>query len=225
MTATELSKYIEHTRLSPLTTGHEIENLIEEALTHHFVGICIPPFWVKKASRDIGKKDLKLVTVAGFPLGFQMTESKIAEIELALRDGADEVDMVFHLSAYKSGMPWPKIEVAKCSNLVHQAGKVLKVIIETAYLDADEIRDICKICVDAGADFVKTSTGMAPAGADLDKLLIMKKSIPDHVGLKASGGIKTLRQAFQFIEAGADRIGTSSGVKIIQELQGTSQQQ
>lgn len=212
-----LASFIEHTNLSPTITGADVEQLITEASAHSFHGICVPPFWVKKARRDLGNSQVRLVTVAGFPLGYQMTETKVREIELALRDGADEIDMVWHISAFKAEMIWPKIEVAQASKLIHEAGKILKVIIETAYLSESEIRKACIICRDAGVDFVKTSTGLAPSGAKTGDVRLMREVLPDDVGIKASGGIKTRQQAISLITAGADRIGTSSGIQIVKE--------
>jgi deoxyribose-phosphate aldolase len=209
-----LARYIEHTNLSPTLTIQQIDQLVEEAKQYNFLGICVPPFWVKRAQREIGKEKILLVTVAGFPLGYSMTETKLDEIKRAIDNGADEIDVVWNLTSFKTGIPWTKIEIAKCSKLAHDYQKVLKVIIETAYLNADEIVEACKLCVDAGADFVKTSTGFAPSGATVEDIKLMKKSIPNNVGIKASGGIKTKVQAVELIEAGADRIGTSSG-KII----------
>jgi len=209
-----LARYIEHTNLSPTLTIQQIDQLVEEAKQYNFLGICVPPFWVKRAQREIGKEKILLVTVAGFPLGYSMTETKLDEIKRAIDNGADEIDVVWNLTSFKTGIPWTKIEIAKCSKLAHDYQKVLKVIIETAYLNADEIVEACKLCVDAGADFVKTSTGFAPSGATVEDIKLMKKSIPINVGIKASGGIKTKVQAVELIEAGADRIGTSSG-KII----------
>lgn len=213
----EVQSFIEHTNLSPGVTGENIEKLISEALEHQFLGICVPPFWVKKARRDLGKSPCKLVTVAGFPLGYQMSQTKLKEIAVALEDGVDEVDIVWNISAFKSGMNWPKIEIAKAAGQVHSSGKILKVIIETAYLSKEEIQTACAICVDAGADFVKTSTGFAPSGAKIEEVRYIREIIPDTVGIKASGGIKNYEQAKQFIEAGADRLGTSSGIEIMRQ--------
>jgi deoxyribose-phosphate aldolase len=210
-----LNRYIEHTNLSPTLTIQDIDKLVAEAKQHHFLGVCVPPFWVKRAKREIGDHQILLVTVAGFPLGYSMTETKLEEIKSAIDNGADEVDVVWNISSFKSGNPWTKIEIAKCSKLVHGYQKALKVIIETAYLSDDEIVEACKIGVDAGADFVKTSTGFAPSGAKVEHIQLMKKSVPGGVGIKASGGIKTKEQAIQLIEAGADRLGTSSGIAIV----------
>ncbi len=210
-----LNRYIEHTNLSPTLTIHDIDKLVAEAKQYQFLGVCVPPFWVKRAKREIGDEKILLVTVAGFPLGYSMTETKLEEIKRAIDNGAHEVDVVWNISSFKSGNPWTKIEIAKCSKLAHDYQKALKVIIETAYLSDDEIVEACKICVDAGADFVKTSTGFAPSGAKVEHIQLMKKSVPGGVGIKASGGIKTKEQAILLIEAGADRLGTSSGIAIV----------
>jgi len=210
-----INRFIEHTNLKPTITGKEVDQLIKEAKEHQFIGVCIPPFWVKRASREIDKTDIQLVTVAGFPLGYNMTETKIEEIKLAIRDGADEVDVVMNVSAIKDGMPWPKIEFAKCSKLIHDNYKLVKVILETTLLADDEIVKACKLCADAGVDFVKTSTGFAGEGAKIEHIKLMREVLPSNVGIKASGGIKTYDDAVAMINAGADRIGTSSGVEIM----------
>ena len=210
-----LAQYIEHTNLSPTLSIRDIDNLVAEAKQFGFLGICVPPFWVKRARREIGTERILLVTVAGFPLGYNMTETKLDEIQRAVDNGADEIDLVWNVTSLKTGLPWTKIEVAKCSNLTHKYHALLKVIIETAYLSDSELEKACKICADAGADFVKTSTGFAPTGAKPENIALMKKVLPSHVGIKASGGIKTHEQALAMIEAGANRIGTSSGLSII----------
>ena len=214
---TNISQYIEHTNLKPLLVDQDIYKLVEEAKSHKFYGICIPPFWVKKASRELQHSDVRIVTVAGFPLGYNMTETKLEEMRLAIRDGAHELDLVMNISAFKSNMPWVKIEIAKSAALAHAGNCLLKIIVETAYLSKKEIEKACKICADAGADFVKTSTGFAPEGATLENILLMRSVLPKNVGIKASGGIKNYLQAKALIEAGADRIGTSSGVEIVDE--------
>lgn len=212
----DLASRIEHTNLSPTLTIRDIDKLVEEARQFGFFGICVPPFWVKRAQREIGKEKVALVTVAGFPLGYNMTETKLDEIKRAMDNGADEVDVVWNVTSFKTGIPWTKIELAKCAKVLHDQQKILKVIIETAYLSDEEIVQACKLCADAGADFVKTSTGFAPAGAKVEHIKLMRSVLPAEVGIKASGGIKTKEQAVQMVEAGADRIGTSSGVTIIQ---------
>lgn len=210
-----LSSFIEHTNLNPAITIHDVDRLVQEALQNNFLGICVPPFWVKRARREIGNNKIILVTPAGFPFGYSMTETKLDEIHRAIENGADEVDVVWNISAFKTGMPWTKIELAKFSKAIHDSQKILKVIIETAFLSDSEIETACKLCADAGADFVKTSTGNAKDGAKAEHVLLMRKNLPHTVGIKASGGIKTYEQAKTLIEAGADRIGTSSGISIL----------
>ncbi len=211
----QLAPYIEHTNLSPTLTVHDIDRLVDEARQHHFVGVCVPPFWVKRAQREIGSAPITLVTVAGFPLGYSMTETKLDEIKRAIDNGAQEIDVVWNISSFKTGYPWTKIEIAKCAKLIHDHQRILKVILETAYLTTDEIVLACKLCADGGADFVKTSTGFANAGATVEHVRLMRASVPPTVGVKASGGIKTAEQAVALIDAGADRLGTSSGVNIV----------
>lgn len=211
-----LASYIEHTSLKPVVTQEEIEQLTQEAIDHDFFGVCVPPYWVKKVRRDLGASDVQLVTVAGFPLGYNRSETKRTEIEKAITEGVNEVDLVFNLTAFKSGSAqWAKIEVAQFAKLVHEAEVMLKVIIETAYLEKEEMREAALICADAGADFVKTSTGFAPSGAQVKDVTFLRSILPEFVGIKASGGIKTKEQAIALIDAGAERIGTSSGIEIV----------
>jgi deoxyribose-phosphate aldolase len=213
-----IASYIEHTNLSPLITSADVEKLVEEAKNYNFVGVCLPPFWVKKAKRDIGSFPIQLATVIGFPLAYQRTEAKLNEIAMAVQDGADELDMVLNLSCIKTGTHfWAKAEVARCAKMCHEAETILKVIIETAYLSEEEIVFCSRLCQDAGADYVKTSTGFAPAGATVEHIRLIRSVLAPEVGIKASGGIKTLAQAKAMIEAGAVRIGTSSGCKIMEE--------
>lgn len=210
-----IASFIEHTNLQPILTVDDIDRLVDEAVQYSFLGVCLPPFWVKRARREIGSRSIVLVTVAGFPLGYNMTETKLHEIQFAIDNGADEIDVVWNISSFKTNLPWTKVELAKCGKLTHDHHKILKVIIETAYLSNAEIESACKMCADAGVDFVKTSTGFAPAGANVEHVKLMRNILPKEVGIKASGGIKSYEQAFAFIEAGADRIGTSSGIHIL----------
>lgn len=210
-----INRFIEHTNLKPTITGKDVDKLVAEAKEHSLLGVCVPPFWVKRAAREIGKADIQLVTVVGFPLGYQMTEAKEEETRLAIRDGADEIDVVMNISAFKDGMMWFKIELVKLSKMIHESERMMKVILETAYLDDAEIIKAANIAKDAGVDFVKTSTGFAHAGAQVNHIKLMRENLPSQVGIKASGGIKTLEDATALIKAGADRIGTSSGVDIV----------
>jgi deoxyribose-phosphate aldolase len=218
-TVKKMKQYIEHTRLHPCLTEAEVMQLVEETLQYGFVGLCVPPYWVKKVRREVADQ-AAVVTVVGFPLGYQRSEVKAQETQMALADGATEIDMVFSLTAFKSGMDgWAKAEVAQLAKICHQSEAMLKVIIETAYLSDQEIVRACMLCTDAGADFVKTSTGFAPAGATVEHIRLMRQTVGAQLGVKASGGIRDLAQAQAMIDAGADRIGTSAGVAIIQAWQ------
>lgn len=206
----KLNRYLESTLLKPIVTEREIDHLIGDALAEQFIGICVPPFWVKKVKRELSDSDIQVVTVIGFPFGYEMTTSKIAEAHAALEGGADELDVVWSQTAFHSGMSWPKVELAQLAKVCHDSEKILKVILETAYLSPAQIKEACLICQDAGADFVKTSTGYAPYGARVEDVRLMRQVLPSTVGIKASGGIKTLELALALIQAGADRLGTSA---------------
>ena len=203
-------QHIEYTNLKPDVTHLDIDALVATAKERSFYGVCVPPFWVKRARREIGAANLQLVTVAGYPVGYQMTETKEAEIKSAIALGADEVDMVLNVSAVKSGMSWVKIEMARCAKLAHAHERLLKVILETSLLTEDEIRQVTRWAVDAGVDYIKTSTGMVGEGAKVSDVALIKSVIPDGVGIKASGGIRSADQAAELIKAGAEKIGTSS---------------
>ncbi len=210
-----LESFIESTNLKPTLTGRDVDALVGESLELGVAGVCLPPFWVKRASRDLKGRDCLLVTVIGFPLGFNMTETKEEEARLAIRDGADELDVVLNVSAFKDGMSWPKIELARLSKLAHAHEKILKVIIECPLLSDEEIRRAAMLCRDAGADFVKTATGTTGQAATVHQVTLIHDVLPESVGIKASGGIRTRDQALQLIEAGATRIGTSSAREIL----------
>lgn len=216
MNKIKLNRYLESTLLKPTLTDKEVDLLVLEALEEQFVGLCVPPFWVKKVKRELREEDIQVVTVIGFPFGYETTETKVAQLKTALADGADELDMVWSQTAFHSGMTWPKIEIAQLAKICHQEERVLKVIIETAYLTPSQIQEACIICQDAGADFVKTSTGFAPHGATLEDIALMRETLPSTVGVKASGGIKTLEFALDLIQAGADRIGTSAAKSLME---------
>ena len=213
-----LNRFLESTVLKPTMTDRDVEQLIQDAIEWQFVGVCLPSFWVKKAKRELKDQDIQVVTVLGFPFGFEDTATKVAEAKEAIKNGADELDLVWSQTAFHSGMNWPKIEIAQLAKLCHEEERILKVIIETAYLSSGQIREACLICQEAGADFVKTSTGYAPEGAKVEDIRVMRETLSSGVGIKASGGIKTLDFALELIQAGADRIGTSSAVSIMKEL-------
>jgi len=214
----DLNKYIEHTNLSPTITDRDIDQLVGEALEHAFYAVCVPPFWVKKTNRELKSSEVKVVTVVGYPYGYSMAETKIREIEKALENGADELDAMMNLSAFKSGMSWTKIEISKFAQLIHQKEAIIKIIIETGYLDEEEIKSACKVCKNGGADFVVTSTDIGPEGANIKHLGLMKEVLSPQVGVKVSGGIESYEQCKVYLESGVDRIGTSFGVKIMNGL-------
>jgi deoxyribose-phosphate aldolase len=214
-----INQYIEYTNLKPFITDRELDKVVSEAKEYKFHGICIPPFWVKQAKREIGNSPVNLATVIGFPFGYNVTEVKLEEIKQALAAGANELEVVMNISALKIKMDWTKIELAKCAKLIHDHSSLFKVIIETAYLTDEEMIRACKISEEAGADVVKTSTGLAPQGSMEKRISLMKKNLPSHIGVMACGGIRTYGQVMDMVEAGATRIGTSSGVEIMKELE------
>ncbi len=208
---TGASPYIDHTNLRPTATETDIRQLCAEAATHRFRTVCVPPTHVLYAVDLLTATPVEVSTVVGFPLGYSGLTAKLAETEKALDEGATELDMVMNLSRFKS-MAYGSVreEISTLAGLTQSRGGLLKVIIETAYLDNSEIRIACELCTEAKADFVKTSTGFAPTGAVLEDVRLMRSLLPDTIQVKASGGIKTAEQARAFIEAGASRIGTSS---------------
>jgi deoxyribose-phosphate aldolase len=211
-----LSKYIDHTLLKPTATEMDFRKLCEEIYQNSFYSACVPPFYVGFVKELLEYSDAKVCTVIGFPLGFHSTEAKITETQKALTDGADELDMVMNINAFKSmAYETVKQEIKSLADLAHSQNALLKVIIETAYLDNFDIRIACEICEEACVDFVKTSTGFAPKGATLEQVRLMREILPSNIQIKASGGIQTYEQAMTFIEAGATRLGTSSGVAIV----------
>jgi len=212
----ELNKYIEHTLLKPDTTEEELIKLFKEAEEYNFLGVCINPCHVKLAKECLKKTNVKIVTVIGFPLGANKTDTKAYETAVALIDGADEIDMVMNIGALKDGnydfVLYDIERVKKACRL-----QDLKVIIETDLLTKDQIKKACEICIQAEADFVKTSTGFVKdgVGAKVEDVELMHKLVsPFKIGVKASGGIRDKETAIKMIEAGAKRIGTSSGIAI-----------
>lgn len=213
----DINRYIEHTVLKPNINRKDIEAAAKESIQYKFTGICVPPCWIKMVKETIGEEDILVVAPIGFPMGYSSTEVKLAEINKSIDDGADELDMVWNISAFKSNPGWAGSEIASCASVVHESNRILKIILETCYLNKDEIINACTICIDAGVDFVKTSTGFGPEGARVGDIKLMRNILPSHVGIKASGGIRDYAAAVSMIEAGADRIGTSSGSKIMKE--------
>lgn len=213
----ELNKYIEHTLLKQDAAGADFEKLFTEARENKFFGVCVNPAYVKRAKDALQGTDVKIVTVVGFPLGASKTEIKAAETAEAIKDGADEVDMVINVTALKDkDYDYIVNEVAALKKVC--GAHNLKVIIETDLLSKDEIVKACELCVKGGADFVKTSTGFVKngVGAKVEDVKLMYETVSPHgLRVKASGGIKTKDAAVALVEAGAARLGTSSGVAIV----------
>ncbi|OAT87881.1 deoxyribose-phosphate aldolase [Candidatus Arthromitus sp. SFB-turkey] len=210
------SKYFDHTILKADATEKEIINLCEEAKKYNFASVCVNPCYVKKCVEILKETDVDVCTVVGFPLGSMSTESKLFETEQALKDNADEIDMVINIGKLKDkDYDYVKNEI----NLLKKAcgNKILKVIIETCLLTDEEKIKACELSKEAGADFVKTSTGMSKAGAKKEDIILMKKVVGNDLGVKASGGIKDLNSAKIMIDAGATRIGCSSTVNIMED--------
>jgi deoxyribose-phosphate aldolase len=210
-----LNQYIELTSLSPTLTIRDIDRTVEEAFEHEMPAICVPPFWVKRARRELGSRSTSLVTVAGFPLGYNMTETKLDEIKRGFDNGADEVDVVMNMTSFKTGIPWTKIEIAKCAKLVHDHQKLLTVTIETSSLNDSDIIAACKLCSDAGADFIKTSTGFATGITTIAMVGLMRSSAPASVGIKVPLAAISPGQAPAMITAGVSRIAVAPDSKLI----------
>ncbi len=214
----KLNKYIEHTLLKQDATKAEIITLLDEAKEFHFLGVCVNPVNVKFAKQYLKDSDIKVVTVIGFPLGQSTTESKVLETIDAVKNGADEIDMVLNCGKLKDGDYDYIVEEISAIKTACQR-KNLKVILETDLLNKDEIKTACELSIKGGADFVKTSTGFVKngIGAKEEDVKLMYETVHNAgLGVKASGGIRDYETALKMIEAGAERLGTSSGVKICQ---------
>lgn len=214
MNKEDIAKTIDHTLLGAEVSKAEVKEKCAEAKEYKFASVCANPDQVAVMSEELNDSEVKVCTVIGFPLGVNLTETKIAEVKAALRQGADELDMVMKVGALKEGN-YELVE--KDINGVVKASKdkLVKVIIETCYLTDEEIVKACQIAKKAGADFVKTSTGFGSGGAKVEDIALMRKTVGEEMGVKASGGIHSLEEAQAMIEAGATRIGASSGVQII----------
>ena len=212
-----LNKHIEHTLLKQDARLEDLKKLFEEAKEHHFLGVCINPAYVKLAKENLKDSDVKVVTVVGFPLGANRSDVKAFETAKAVEDGADEIDMVINVSAIKNKDYDFVLDDIKTVKVACQ-DKPLKVILETDLLEKDEIKKACELCVEARADFVKTSTGFVKngVGAKAEDVKLMYETVsPFGLKVKASGGIRDKESALKMLEAGAERLGTSSGVKIV----------
>ena len=213
-----IATYIDHTVLKPTTTIGDVEKICAEAIKYQFAAVCVPPLYVKKAKELLKDSSIKVATVIGFPFGYAAIEAKVAELVLAIIDGADELDVVINISAIKNN-DWQFLanEINSILPIVKNKNKLIKVIIESGILTDEEIIKCCDLYGAAGVDFLKTSTGYAERGATVEAVQLMRKHLADNVRIKASGGIKNYPFAKQLIDAGANRLGCSSSLSIVNE--------
>lgn len=213
-----IAKMIDHTLLKAAATTDQIEQLCTEAHEFGFAAVCVNPINVRLCARLLKSSAVQVCTVVGFPLGASLTQTKVLEAELAVQDGASELDMVLDIGALKSNdLNRVEKDVAAVVRACHDSGAILKVIIETAMLTDNEKIHACQIVQEAEADYVKTSTGFGPGGATVADVALMRSTIGLEMGLKAAGGIRSYQDAREMIAAGATRIGTSSGIQILKE--------
>ncbi|MDF2523514.1 MAG: deoxyribose-phosphate aldolase [Clostridiales bacterium] len=212
-----MASMIDHTILKAGATKEQIVEICSQAKEYNFASVCVSPCFVKLAAKELKDSKVKVCTVIGFPLGANSTQVKAFEAKKAVEEGAHEVDMVIQVGALKEGdfkyVQNDISEVVKASEGAH-----IKVIIETCYLTDEEKIKTCEIAKKAGANFVKTSTGFGTGGATASDIELMRKTVGDELGVKASGGVRSLQEALVMIKAGANRIGTSSGVSILKEM-------
>lgn len=214
--STNLAAFIDHTLLKPGMLAAQVVQLCQEAITHQFAAVCVPPPFVKQCRQELKGSPVKVATVIGFPFGYCAIEAKIAEILLAMVDGADELDMVVNFTAIKNN-DWEYVanEINHIMPLITNHQKVLKVIIESGVLTDDEIIKCCELYGAAGVHFMKTSTGYAEKGASIEAVQLMRLHLPAHIQIKASGGIRDFTFAKALVDAGATRLGTSGGIAIM----------
>lgn len=209
-----MNKYIDHTLLKADATVDEIKVLCKEAIDYNFMAVCVNPTWIETCKKQLASSDVLICTVVGFPLGANTTESKVFETKDAIVKGADEIDMVINIGRLKT-KDYDYV-LADIKAVVDAAkDKTVKVIIETALLSDDEIVEVSKLCVQAKADFVKTSTGFSTSGATVRVVQLIKDTVGDTALIKAAGGVRSEEDLKEMIKAGANRIGTSSGTKLI----------
>ena len=217
----DIAGYIDHTLLKPEATAAEIDKLCQEAREFHFAAVCVNPPFVKQCAELLRGSGVEIATVVGFPLGAHTTATKVFETEQAIVDGATEIDMVINIGALKAKRDeYVREDIRAVVDAAHRQGAIVKVIIEAALLNDEEKIRASRWSKEAGADFVKTSTGFGPGGATAHDVALMRETVGPNLGVKAAGGVKNLEQAQEMIKAGATRIGASAGVKIVQEARG-----
>ncbi|MEI6090105.1 MAG: deoxyribose-phosphate aldolase [bacterium] len=219
MNALEIARTIDHTNLKPDTTIAEIELLCAEALEYKFASVCVLPYYVNLCKKVLEETDMRITTVAGFPLGAFALGTKARSAESSISAGADEIDMVINIAALKNrDFSLVEADIAEVVRVCKSAGKTSKVIIETCLLTEGEKAAMTKIVGNSGADFIKTSTGFSKSGATVSDILLINSIKSEHLKIKASAGIRTAKFTLELIKAGAERIGTSSSVDIMNEL-------
>lgn len=219
LTRASLAKYMDHTLLKPEATAADIDRIVAEARQYGTASVCVNPYWVTRVAAGLAGSGVKTCTVIGFPLGATSTASKVAETRDATAHGAQEIDMVINIGELKAGNDDAvRSDISAVANATHGAGALLKVIIETCLLSDEEKRRACELSVAGGADFVKTSTGFSTGGATTADITLMRETVGPELGVKASGGIRTLEAAEAMIEAGATRLGISAAVSILEEV-------
>jgi len=219
MTERELASYFDHTLLKATATKEAIKKLCDEALYYQFASVCVNPYWVKSCSEALKDSSVKVCTVIGFPLGANTTTIKKKETKRAVKEGAQEIDMVLNVGAMLDGDYESVLKDIK-SVVKAASGRTVKVILETCYLTEEQIKKACTLSLEGGADFVKTSTGFGTGGATPQHVKLMKETVDTSAKVKASGGIRTLKDTLEMIENGADRIGASAGVNVLKEFKG-----
>jgi deoxyribose-phosphate aldolase len=212
-----IASLIDHTILKPEATRDDLVKVCREARQYHFASVCVNPYWVPLVRAELAGSPVRICTVVGFPLGATSTEAKVAETGVALRDGAQEIDMVINIGALRSGdHEAVKSDIRQVVRSAHEAKAIVKVILETALLDDNQKAIACTLSKLAGADFVKTSTGFGPSGATAHDVALMRSVVGPEMGIKAAGGIRTLADLQAMTAAGATRIGASASVKIVE---------
>lgn len=212
-----LAQYIEHTLLKADTDSNAVKQLCEEAIENNFCGVCVPPYFVSLATELLAEEKANVITVIGFPMGYAATPAKVEEAKRAIQEGADEIDVVVNIAAIKdANWAYVRNDIHSLTTIAHLQGKVVKIIFETALLTDNEIEQLCEICNESQVNYVKTATGFNEVNTSPEVIRFLKSQVNSDIKIKASGGIRSKKQALALIEAGASRIGTSRGLQIIE---------
>ncbi|BDR58003.1 deoxyribose-phosphate aldolase [Xylocopilactobacillus apicola] len=218
LTTEQLAKYLDHTNLQPNATQRDIEQTCMEAIKYNTASVCVNAHWIHLVQKLLAGSSVKPIAVVGFPLGATTTSAKVFEAKEAITAGAQEIDMVINIGELVGGnSQFVESDIKAVAEEVHRENKLLKVIIETSFLNREQIVTACQLAVAAGADYVKTSTGFSSSGAKVEDVALMRQTVGKDLGVKASGGIHSRKEALAMIEAGASRLGVSATVKILTE--------